>query len=184
VKDTPWGKFDIQPKPGQTIIPRNFGQASGYFAVNMRISKTVGFGPSRNARSVAAKGPGGATTGATTGGATDTAQGGAARGRGGDGGFGGGGPRGGGGGAMGGMFGGGGGGPGGANDKRYQMTFSVNVNNILNHANLDIPVGNLSSPLFGLARRSANPFGGFGGGGGGGGAAGNRKVELQVRFNF
>jgi hypothetical protein len=86
---------------------------------------------------------------------------------------------------MGGMF-GGGGGPGGANDKRYQMTFSVNVNNLLNHANLGVPVGNLSSPLFGLARASSGGFGGFGpgGGGGGGGAAGNRRVELQVRFNF
>jgi hypothetical protein len=45
----------------------------------------------------------------------------------------------------------------------------------------------LSSPLFGMPRASAGSFGGFGGGGGGGGgggAAGNRRVELQVRFNF
>ncbi|MDT7540893.1 MAG: hypothetical protein QOE33_797 [Acidobacteriota bacterium] len=196
-----FGNFDIRPKPGQTIIPRNFGQAPGYFAVNMRVSKTVGFGPSRNARTAAAKktqGQGGTaaagTTGGTTAGAQDTAQGGGGgRGGGGggrgEGGLGGGGPRGGGGGGgmMGGMF-GGGGGPSGASDKRYQMTFSINVNNILNHANLGAPVGNLSSSLFGLPRVSAGGFGGFGpgggGGGGGGGAAGNRRVELQVRFNF
>jgi hypothetical protein len=86
------------------------------------------------------------------------------------------------------MFGGGGmfgGAPGGASDKRYQMTFSINVNNVFNHVNFSPPVGNLSSSLFGLPRSTAGGFGGFGGGGGGGGgAAGNRKVELQVRFNF
>jgi hypothetical protein len=204
LRATAFGNFDIRPKPGQTIIPRNFGQAPGYFSVNMRVSKTVGFGPSRNPRAVAnrTQGQGGTTagttaTGTTAAGAQDTAKGGAAGGRrgssggstggrsGGDsGGFGGGMPRG--GAAMGGMF--GGGGPSGASDKRYQMTFSINVNNILNRANLGAPVGNLSSSLFGLPRVSAGGFGGFGpapgGGGGGGGAAGNRRVELQVRFNF
>jgi hypothetical protein len=205
VKDTPFGKFDIRPKLGQTIIPRNFGQAPGFFSVNMRISKVVGFGESRNARSSAAanraQGQGGAQT-AAQGNGQDNAQGGGARrgggggraggggggarggGGGGEGGGGGGGgPRGGGGFGPGGMF-GGGGGPGGASDKRYQLTFSVNVNNILNRANLGSPVGNLSSSLFGLPRVSAGGFGGFGGGGGGGGAAGNRKVELQIRLNF
>ena len=91
-------------------------------------------------------------------------------------------------GGGGGMFGQGGifGGPGGPNDSRYQMTFSVNVNNIFNHTNFGTPVGNLSSSQFGLPRSSAGAFGGFGpgGGGGGGGAAGNRRVELQLRFNF
>jgi hypothetical protein len=188
VKDTPWGKFDIRPKPGQTIIPRNFGQASGFFSVNMRVSKTIGFGETARSRArVATNGtqtPGGAqgtTAQGNTQGGGRSGGGGARGGGGGDGGFGGRG--GGGGGGFGGMF--GGGAPGGANDKRYQMTFSVNVNNILNHANLGAPVGNLSSALFGLPRASAGGFGGFGpGGGGGGGAAGNRKVELQIRFNF
>jgi hypothetical protein len=201
---TPFGNFDIRPKPGQTIIPRNFGQAPNYFSVNMRVSKVIGFGASRNAssRSLASNGQrgsknaSGATNASGASGSTNAqgtaADGAGARGGGGGGGRGGdggGGGRGGGGGGMfgggpGGMFGGGGGGA--ANDKRYQLTFSVNVNNILNRANLGTPVGNLSSPLFGLPRASAGSFGGFGGGGGGGGggAAGNRRVELQVRFNF
>jgi hypothetical protein len=87
---------------------------------------------------------------------------------------------------AGGMFGGPGG--GGAGDSRYQLTLSVNFQNLLNNTNLGAPVGNLTSQLFGLPRASAGGFGGFGGGPGGGGgfggASGNRKVELQVRFNF
>jgi hypothetical protein len=192
VKQTPFGTFDIRPKPGQTIIPRNFGEASSYLSFNMRVSKTVGFGGGSRRNAAAANG---ARGGAATGG-DQTAQGGAAGGarggRGGGarpaGGGGGGAARGGGGGgAMGGMFGQGGifGGPGGAGDSRYQMTFSVNVNNIFNRTNFGPPVGNLSSSQFGLPRSSAGSFGGFGPGGGGpGGAAGNRRVELQIRFNF
>jgi outer membrane receptor protein involved in Fe transport len=196
VKDTPFGRFDIRPKAGQTIIPRNFGEAPGFFAVNMRVSKTIGFGTRGGGRAAAAanraQGQSGTQT-AAQGNTPANAQGGGRRAGGGGGGragggggegggFGGGGARGGGGGGFGGMF--GGGGAGGASDKRYQLTFSVNVNNIFNRANLGIPVGNLSSSLFGLPRSSAGGFGGFGGGGGGGGAAGNRRVELQVRFNF
>jgi hypothetical protein len=52
----------------------------------------------------------------------------------------------------------------------------------LNNTNEGLPVGNLISPLFGQSIGSA---GGFGRGGGGGGqAAGNRRIELQLRFSF
>ncbi|MDT7604920.1 MAG: hypothetical protein QOF61_2917, partial [Acidobacteriota bacterium] len=67
---TPFGNFDIRPKPGQTIIPRNFGQATGFFSVNMRVSKTVGFGERAGGRARAAA----ATTGAK-GQGTTTAKG-------------------------------------------------------------------------------------------------------------
>ncbi|MFN2598511.1 MAG: TonB-dependent receptor plug domain-containing protein, partial [Pyrinomonadaceae bacterium] len=199
VKQTQWGTFDIRPKPGQTIIPRNFGQAPNFFSVNMRVSKVIGFGASRNAarRSVASNAQGGAAAGGAAGSQPDATNGAGGRGgregggggrggggggfpRGGGGGAPGGGPGGGGGGGMAGMFGGFGG--GGASDKRYQLTLSVNVNNLFNRVNFGPPVGNLSSALFGLPRASATGFGGFGGGGGG--AAGNRRVELQVRFAF
>ncbi|HEY9285094.1 MAG TPA: hypothetical protein VIP46_16700, partial [Pyrinomonadaceae bacterium] len=78
------------------------------------------------------------------------------------------------------------GGPGGASDSRYQLTLSANFMNVFNRVNFAAPVGNLSSTLFGQPRSIIAGFGGFGPGGGGGfgGAAGNRKVELQVRFNF
>ena len=44
---------------------------------------------------------------------------------------------------VGGGFGGGGG------NGRYNLTFSLNFNNLLNHTNFAIPVGNLGSSLFG-----------------------------------
>jgi hypothetical protein len=46
--------------------------------------------------------------------------------------------------------------------------------------NLGAPIGTLTSPLFG----TSNTIAGFGGPGGGGGDAGNRRLELQLRFSF
>lgn len=74
-----------------------------------------------------------------------------------------------------------GGGGGGGTGKRYNLTFSVNANNILNYVNPSSPVGNLSSPLFGTSNALAGGFGGFGGGGN---PAANRRVTLQVQFGF
>ena len=79
------------------------------------------------------------------------------------------------------MMSGPGGGGGGAG--RYNLTFSINVQNILNRVNLSTPVGNLTSPSFGQSLGLAGSFGGFGGGGGSTGA-GNRRIYLNVRFNF
>jgi hypothetical protein len=41
---TSYGLFDTDPMPGQTIIPRNIGNSSGRFMVNLRLSKSFGFG--------------------------------------------------------------------------------------------------------------------------------------------
>ncbi|MEJ7607717.1 MAG: TonB-dependent receptor [Bryobacteraceae bacterium] len=41
---TPWGSFRAQSNAGDTIIPRNFGRGPAQFAVNMRLSRTWGFG--------------------------------------------------------------------------------------------------------------------------------------------
>jgi len=60
----------------------------------------------------------------------------------------------------------------------------MNFQNILNHANLGRPVGNLSSLLFGISTTSAGNFGGFGGGRGGGTPPYNRLIDAQIRFNF
>ncbi len=67
-----------------------------------------------------------------------------------------------------------------ANEKRFFLTFSVQVLNVLNHTNQGPTIGNLSSPLFG---RSNVPAGSFGSAVASG-AAGNRRVEAQVRFSF
>jgi hypothetical protein len=169
---TKFGAFDPNPVLGTPIIPRNYGQGPGAITSTLRVSKTFGFGSERRSTSqTQGQGNRGGERGA----------GGAPRGGFGGGLGGGGGARGGGGGAR-----GGGGGGGGDAAKRYNLTFSVSFQNILNHANLGRPVGNLSSTLFGISNSSAGNFGGFGGGGrgGGGSAPYNRLIEAQIRFSF
>ncbi|HEX8709419.1 MAG TPA: carboxypeptidase regulatory-like domain-containing protein [Pyrinomonadaceae bacterium] len=162
---TPFGDFDVNPAPGVAMIPRNYGEGPGFFSVNLGISRTFGFGdlPGANRAAAAPQGgggggarPGGGRPGGAPGGPAPAAA------------------------AAGGQRPGGGpgGGPGGP-EKRYNLTFSVNIQNLFNRTNLNTPVGNLSSPLFG---QSLSTLGGFGGGGNP--AAGNRRVSATVRFNF
>lgn len=141
---TQWGVFDTLPQVGQAIIPRNLGDSPGMFAVNLRLSKSLGFG----ARI------GSAAPGSMSGGAPNMP--------------GGNGP---------------GGGHGGhhdrdtaSSDKRYTLTFSVAARNLFNRVNLDTPVGNLSSPVFGRST-SIHGFGH-------GSASANRTIDFQVRFSF
>jgi hypothetical protein len=174
---TRWGAFDRDPNGAGQIIPRNFGEGPGSLSTNLRISKTFGFGKEGNASARQGR-TGGAAQGGTQGGA------GGRPGVGGMGGVMGGGsaPRGGGGSGErgGGGFGGGGGGESG---RRYNLTVSLNIQNLLNHANLANPTGNLSSTFFGISNSTAGGFGGFGGGGGGS-LAYNRKIDASVRFSF
>src|SRR6185369_5862078 len=69
-------------------------------------------------------------------------------------------------------------GNGPAPEKRYTLTFSINIQNLLNHTNLTNPIGNLSSPQFGQSISSAGGFGGPGS------SAGNRRMQVQIRFGF
>jgi hypothetical protein len=162
LRHTPYGDFDINPAPGSVIIPRNFGEGPGFFSVNLGISRTFGFGDLPGAKAaVAAAAPRGGST-ATVAGAP---RGGGAPG--------GGSPR-----PPGPA---GAAGPGGAGaEKRYNFTFSVNINNLFNRSNLNSPVGNLASPLFG---QSLSTLGGFGDGGGNSASA-NRRITAGIRFNF
>jgi hypothetical protein len=182
LKSTPFGKFDLNPLPGVPIIPVNYGDGPSEFSVNLRVSRTWGWGER------AAAGPrpnqGGFDGGGPGGGGGRGGPGGGGGGRGG----GGGGFRGGGGGGGGrggfGNFG------GGNTGNRYNVTLTVSARNAFNHVNLAPPSGILTSPFFGQSTALAGSGGGNGGGGGGGGfgggngAAGNRKVEIQLRFQF
>ena len=186
LKVTRFGNFDLNPKPGEVIIPRNFGQGPGFFSVNLRVAKTFGFGRSAASRNAVVAGQDQQQQGRGFGG--QGGQGGVARmGPG----AGGGGPRGGGEGGGGGFRGPGGpgGGPmgmggGGGSDHPYNVTFSVSANNLFNRTNASGPIGSLSSPFFGQSLSLAGGFGGGPGGFGGGSQAMNRRVEVQVRFNF
>ena len=158
---TALGNFDTQPIAGQTIVPRNYGNAPGQFSVNLRLSKTFGFGE----RAAAAFDPNaaGGDRGRMMSGGGPRSEG----PRGGGGTHGGGGsPRGGGGG----MFG------GDSSGKKYSITLSASARNVLNHVNLGAPTGNLSSTLFGVSNTLAGGFGGT--------ASANRRLELQMRFTF
>ena len=170
IRCTRFGNFNLAPLPGETIIPRNFGQAPGLFVVNLRVSRTFAFGNKGNAAAQSrpagqipagapatarpAGGPGGPVAARGGAGPARVAAGGP-------------GPQ--------------GGGPGAASEKRFNLNVSIYFQNILNHVNLSTPVGNLSSPSFG---ESLGLSGGFGGGGGGSAGAGNRRIYAQLRLNF
>ena len=163
IRCTRFGNFNLTPLPGETIIPRNFGQAPGSFVVNLRVSRSFAFGNINRGNAASsggarpAGGPGGAPAAAAAGGGgTRVATAGP------------GGPQ-------------SGGGP--ASEKRYNLNVSINFQNVLNHVNLGVPVGNLASPSFGESLGLGGAFGGFGGGGGSTGA-GNRRIYAQLRLNF
>jgi len=179
-KCTPYGNFKLTLGPGEVMIPRNYGEGPGSTTVNLRVSKTFGFGSEGGAN--ARNQQGGNADGQNQGQRNNTMMAGGMAGRGpagGGGGGGGGAPRGGFGGGGGG-FGGGGFGGGGNPGSRYNLTLSMNFNNILNHTNLSNPIGNIGSLLFGTSTSTAGGFGGFGGGN----TAYNRRIDVQVRFSF
>jgi uncharacterized membrane protein YgcG len=156
---TPWGWFNPNPAPGQTIIPRNYGQSPGFFTINLRASKVFGFGESRSA--AAGPSPGGGPGG----GRGPMGMGGGPPG--------GGGPRGGGGGGGGGrgMF----GDP--VTDRRYNLTIFVSARSLLNNTNPGPVVGNLDSAFFGQSLSLASAYGPTA-------AADNRRLDLGLRFTF
>jgi hypothetical protein len=117
---TPLGTFDAAPTAGEKLVPINYGTGPAHVTMNMRLSKTFGFGPK-----------------VKSGAGNQGNQG----GPGGGGGRGGGGPR-------GPLFGGGPslGGPG--SDRRYNLTLSASARNMFNKVNLANPGGVLGSPFF------------------------------------
>ncbi|HEX8187363.1 MAG TPA: hypothetical protein VF586_03365, partial [Pyrinomonadaceae bacterium] len=182
---TRFGNFDLLPKPGQTVVPRNYAQGPGFFSVNLRVGRTFAFGdlPGAAERRRVAKeqeqqqqqqrggrgSRGGGDRSSSRGGNTTAAAppGGPTRGP-----------------IQGGMAGGPMmimmGAPGGTEGKRYSLNFSLNFTNLLNRTNYGQPVGNLRSTFFGQSLAPAGSFG-FGGGNPN---AGNRRVQASVRFNF
>ncbi len=150
-----YGSFDLVPQPGETLVPVNYLTGPGRFSLNVRLSKSFGFGKKAEATNTGAGGPG-------AGGVFGRGPGGPGGGGRGGGGFGG--------------RGGGGGPDAGSTNHRYIVTFSVAARNIFNNVNLALPIGNLSSPLFGQSNGLASGMGAT--------ATANRRIDLQVSFNF
>ena len=67
-----------------------------------------------------------------------------------------------------------------SNNRRYSLTLSMSFRNLLNHNNPGPIIGNITSPLFGLANQVAGTINGEGFSEN----ANNRKLELQTRFTF
>jgi hypothetical protein len=149
--------LDVNPRASGTVLPRNFGRSPGNVSLNFRIAKTFGFGGSRESTATNQNGGGGPPGG------------GGRRGGGPGGGFAGG-P----GGGIGGFF----GGLNGSTGKKYNLTFSVQARNLLNHVNPGPINGIVTSPLFGESNTLAGGFGAFAQSGL------NRRIDLQARFTF
>ncbi len=118
-------QFTIPTTP-YTPVPINYLTGPDQFTLNLRLSKTFGFGPELHSSNAGqqASSPSGHNPVAHAGGG---------------GGFG----RGGGGGPAGGMFG------GATTNRRYNLTFSINARNALNNVNPGVPIGVLTSTDFG-----------------------------------
>lgn len=116
---TRYGDFDANPAPGEEIVPSNYLTGPTRFTMNLRLTKSIGFGKPFEGRV-------GGPQGQRRGGGRGARGGGNPFGRA-----------------------GGGGGGANAVTHRYNLTFSVNARNIFNFVNLATPIGNLNSPLFG-----------------------------------
>ena len=163
---TQFGCLNSLPGSGDTLIPMNLGNGPASVALNLRVSKSIGVGPKVESGGVnggSFGGPGGPGGGRGGGGMRGGPGGGL-----GPGGLGGGGGRGGPGGMM---------GPAGSGHK-YNLTFSVEANNLFNNVNYGTPVGTLGSSEFGRSTSLANgPFSGPGG-------STSRRVFFQAAFAF
>jgi hypothetical protein len=153
---TPLGTFNnALPSAGQKVTPINYGTGPAHFVLNLRLTKTIGFGP----KVKSSAGNQGQGQGGPPGGGGGRSGGGA-----------GGGPRG------GPLFGGGPSMGGGASDRRYTMTFGVSARNALNNVNLANPSGILGSRFFDTP--NSLQTGGFSTG------TAVRRIDLIATFNF
>jgi hypothetical protein len=145
------GLFDPNPSPGESILSRNYGRGPALISMNLRIAKSIGFGGERGSSSSAGE----PRSGGGGGGAGLVPA--AVSGRG-----------------LGGII----GTP--SSGRRYTLTFSMSIRNLLNHTNPGPIIGDITSPLFGFANQvygSANGEGFYE-------TANNRKLEMQIRFAF
>jgi hypothetical protein len=124
-----YGSFNLNPTPGERVIPINYGKGPASVTVNLRLSKTFGFGAETKSSSAAAQGQDSDGKGhggrGTPGAASGLAHG------------------------MGGIL-------GASNTTRhYNLTFTMTARNMLNTWNPGTPIGNLSSTMFGKSNSLA-----------------------------
>ncbi|MHB8734830.1 MAG: TonB-dependent receptor [Terriglobales bacterium] len=131
---TPYGRFNLHPGPNDAIIAPNLATGPSAFVINLRASRTFGFGSETKGRRGGGGGGGGG------GGHHDEDRG-----------------------SLGtrGLASEGDGFSGGGTNHRYALNVSISARNLLNHVNLGSPVGNLNSPRFGqVLGLAGEPFSG------------------------
>jgi Carboxypeptidase regulatory-like domain len=154
------GSFNTVPGQSATPIPIDFLTGPELFTLNLRLTKTIGFGRETS------------SSGGQQGGGNGGGGGGRGRGRGSGSPFGRG---------PSGLFGNGG------TDRRYNITFSVNARNIFNHVNAATPSGVLNPPTTELPQASVSPFFATPNELAGGAYSSNtasRMIYLQASFSF
>ena len=118
IRVTPYGSVNVNPQPGEAIVPPDTATGPAAVSFNLRLSRTFGLGP-RLGETHGAGEDGGPEHGHHHGGLGGRGL------SGGDSGF-----------------------DGETTDRRYALTVSVSAQDLFNHANLDTPVGDINSPLF------------------------------------
>ncbi len=147
---TPYGLLDPNPTLDQRLVPRNFGRGPGQIMLNMRVGRTFRFGTVRErAAANTGGGLGGGGT-ADTRGTPASPFGAAASGQGGT-----------------------------STARRFSLTISMQIRNVLNHNNPGAIIGNIASPLFGRANQPAGSSTALFSE-----SANNRRLELQTRLTF
>ena len=128
-----YGSFNLNPAPGDRIIPINYGKGPASLTVNMRFAKTFGFG-AETKKPAAAPDQDSGGKGQGHGGPGRGGPGGLAKG-------------------MGTIF------APSNTTRRYNLTFTVTARNLFNTWNPGTPIGNLSSTMFGKTTSLAGgPF--------------------------
>ncbi len=166
VVTTPYGNFNVNPQPGETIIPANLGNGPAAVSFNLRLSRAFGIGPETESSTGPSHGGGGSRGGHGPG-------------------FGGpfGGPFGGGGG-RGGPFGG-----GASTGRKYSLTFSAQALNLFNDIDYGTPNGTVTPPNGALTPGTVGTDPRFGkstslAGGIFSSGSAARRVFLQMAFQF
>jgi hypothetical protein len=147
---TPYGLLDANPTPDQHLVPRNFGRGPGQIMLNIRVGRTFRFGTVRE-RAAAANTGGGVSGGAAADArGTSSPFGVATSGQ-----------------------------TGSSTARRFGLTISMQIRNLLNHNNPGVIIGNITSPLFGRANQPAGSTTALFSE-----SANNRRLELQTRLTF
>ena len=158
---TQFGSFNVNPQPGEAIIPINSETGPAHFSLNLRFSKTWGLGGEN-------KSGGGASGGGPGGGGGHRGGGG-------------------GGGTRGGFGTQGGFGGGATTNRRYNLTLSLSARNIFNYRNVALPSGVLPPPTTDGTMPTTGQFFGFANNLAGGpfsSTSASRLVYLQLGFTF